>query len=352
MKTGFIVGKFAPLTTGHINFINQASTKCDKLVVLLSYDSKWLDKQCPYMKDRLTLKNRLIWLKETYHDFDHIEIDFVDESDIPEYPHGWSEYSEIVKLKLFEHFGINEPDYVFSSETSYDKGFKQYFPNTEHVLIDPYRELFPIAATMLRNDVYENWNFLPSAVRKDFVFKVCVIGTESTGKTTLVKYLAKMFATSWVEEYGRIFCEKDLYGDESLLSKDDYATIAFRHKEFENTASRTANKILFSDTNAFITGFYQYFYEGFIDTIVNRFINREKYDLIIYLDDDVKWVDDGLRLNGSEEARKETKDLLEDMLKYYEVKCVRVSGSYEERLKEAYSIVNKSMMDIRYDEQT
>jgi len=58
MSTGFLVGKFAPLTLGHINFINRSSTKCDKLVVLLSYDSKWVSEN-PEVLTRLLVKAQM-----------------------------------------------------------------------------------------------------------------------------------------------------------------------------------------------------------------------------------------------------------------------------------------------------
>lgn len=347
MKTGFAVGKFAPLTTGHINFINHASTKCDKLLVLLSYDEYWRLEQTPYMKQRLTLRNRLKWLKETYYDFDHIIIDYVDETDIPPYPHGWDGFQKLVKEKLISHFGTEQPDYVFSSETKYDAGFKKYFPNTKHLVLDEARVLFPISATKVRSDIFKNWDYLPSSVRKEFVFKVCLIGTESTGKSTLTKYLAKMFATSWVEEYGRTFCEKELYGDESLLDYKDYATIAFRHKEFEEEAAKTANRVMFSDTNAFVTGYYQYLYEGDIDTIVKGIMEREEYDLILYADNDVEWVDDGLRKNGSENDRVNTKKIFEEMLKKYDIEYKKITGTYEERLKHAYEIVKSAIGGVK-----
>jgi HTH-type transcriptional repressor of NAD biosynthesis genes len=347
MCTGFIVGKFAPLTTGHINFINQASTKCDKLLVLLSYDSRWLDKLTPYMAKKLTLKNRLRWLKETYHNFDHIIIDYVDESNIPEYPNGWKEYTRLVNEKLEKHFGEPTSDFVYSSETAYHDGFSENFPTVQHVLVDPDRDSFPISATMVRGDLFKHWDYLPSSVRKEFVYKVCVIGTESTGKTTLVKYLAKMFATSWVEEYGRKFCEQELFGDETLLEYEDYATIAFRHKEDEERSARTANRVLFSDTNAFITGFYQYMYEGEIDPIVEGMISREEYDLVLYLDNDVPWVDDGLRIHGSPELRKKTKNTLDFLIERYNIDHVRITGSYEERLNKAYNLVKNSLTKAR-----
>jgi HTH-type transcriptional repressor of NAD biosynthesis genes len=347
MTTGFIVGKFAPLTTGHINFINHASTKCDKLLVLLSYDEYWRLEQKPYMKQRLTLRNRLKWLKETYYDLDHIIIDYVDETDIPPYPHGWKEFQELVKEKLVSHFGTEKTDYVFSSEPEYDAGFNKYFPETKHLILDKERELFPMSATKVRSDVFKNWDSLPSSVRKEFVFKVCLIGTESTGKSTLTKYLAKMFATSWVEEYGRKFCEIELHGDESLLDYQDYATIAFRHKESEEDAAKTANRVMFSDTNAFVTGYYQYLYEGDIDAIVEGIIKREDYDLILYTDNDVKWFDDGLRKNGSVNERENTKKIFEDLLKKYNIEYKKISGTYEERLQKAYEIVKTTIGDVK-----
>ena len=347
MKTGFVVGKFGPLTTGHINFINQASTECDVLLVLLSYDERWRMKQTPYMANKLTLQNRLKWLKETYHNLKHIIVDYVDESEIPEYPNGWTEYTRLVEDRLEKHFGKRSADYVFSSETGYDEGFKTHFPKSEHILIDPDRENFPISATMVRGDLFKHWDFLPSAVRKEFVFKVALIGTESTGKTTLTKYLAKMFATSWVEEYGRKYCENELFGDESLLTYDDYSTIAFRHKESEEAASRTANRVLFSDTNAFITGFYQYMYEGEVSPIVSSIISSESYDLVIYLDDDVPWVDDGLRVHGTKAQRKKAKDTLEYLIERYTIDHVKVSGSYKERLNKSYKLIQNYMKGLK-----
>jgi len=349
MKTGFVVGKFAPLTTGHINFINQASTQCDTLLVLLSYDERWREKQTPYMADKLTLKNRLRWLKETYRDFDHIIVDYVDESEIPEYPNGWDAYTKLVEEKLKKHFGKNSTDYVFSSEVEYDEGFKTYFPKSEHVLIDPDRDNFPISATMVRGELFKHWDYLPSVVRKEFVYRVAIIGTESCGKTTLTKYLAKMFATSWVEEYGRKYCEEDLFGDESLLTSEDYAKIAFRRKEDEDEAARTANRVLIADTNAFVTAFYEYLYDGEVNKAVEYMIGIENYDLIIYLKDDVPWVDDGLRQHGTKELRKKASHTFIYMLEKYPSMSdyVIISGNYKERLNKAYNLIKQCMENVR-----
>src|SRR3990167_9088495 len=158
-KKGLIIGKFAPLNLGHINLINYASTLCEEVLVILSYDEKWLKTLSARDQRVLTLKNRLRWLKQVYQDISHIKIIFID----------------------VDHTNV------------------------------------PISANEIRQNLVEYWRYLPSVVRQAYVKRVCIIGVESTGKTTLTKYLAKQFNTAWVEEYGRSYCENVLCGDEFLL---------------------------------------------------------------------------------------------------------------------------------------
>lgn len=168
MKKGFIVGKFAPLTTGHVHFINEARKHCHELLVLLSFDNKWLQQQPKHFHNVLTLENRLRWLDNTFGCHQDIIVDYVDESHIQPAPHGWGEFSELVRDKIKHHFDIEHCHYTFTSEPSYDEGFKTHFPKTEHVLIDPERKRLPITATMVRNDPDTYWSYLPEAVRVDF----------------------------------------------------------------------------------------------------------------------------------------------------------------------------------------
>lgn len=348
MKTGMLVGKFAPLHNGHINFINRASTMCDKLLVILVFDQKWLNEQTPFMQSKLTFKNRLRWLKEVYSDFDHIIIDWIDETDIQPEPNGWQDFINKCKNVHEKHFGFTDPYEVYSSEIRYNDGFSKYLPDTKHVLIDPDRNRINISATKVRDDLFNNWEYLPSTVRKDFVYKVCIIGTESTGKTTLVKYLAKMFNTSWVEEYGRTIVENELFRDETLLKYEDYRKIVYRHKELEEHAARTANKLMFVDTDAVVTAFYQQLYEGNVDNVVDTFARERDYDLTIFLDNDVKWVHDGMRMHGNDDQREKTQNLLLKLIKDYDVKNLRmISGNYTKRLDDSYELIMSEMSKQR-----
>jgi len=336
---GVITGKFAPLHTGHIYAITQAATQVDKLFVLLSFDQKFVDSQPEYIQDKLTLKKRLLWLKSTFADMPHIEVIYIDETNIKPYPDGVEDWCNTVLNELFIYHGVDGVDKWFSSEPEYTWWVGKYF-RCPNVIIDSDRLNFNISATEIRENPFKHWQYLPSIVRKEFLLKVVLIGQESCAKSTLTKSLAKIFSTSWVEEYGRTYCEQDMCGDESLLSFDDYGLIASNRFYQEKQAERTANKVLFVDTNAFITQYYCELYEGSKHPLVDAYIDQEQYDIILHLDSDVPWVDDGLRINSD---RSKTSPLFEKLLDEYKIKehngYHKVGGSYKQRLDQAVEIV-------------
>jgi HTH-type transcriptional repressor of NAD biosynthesis genes len=343
-EEGLVVGKFAPLTMGHINLINKAATACRKLTVALCYDDKFLNNQSPRDKKVLTLKNRMIWLKQTFADMPHIKIVMIDETNLPVYPNGWAGYANLLR-GIYKDNVIPEGTAIFSSEIEYIKGYETNVSELTHVIVDNNRNEVPISATMVRENLYQNWHLIPSCVRQAYALKVCVIGTESSGKSTLIKAMVKLFNTSWVEEYGRNYCLTKVGGDEKLLSSIDYEKIAFAHKAEEEKALSTANKLSFIDSNAFVTEFYHRLYEGYKNTVVTSIAANEEYDLVIYMTDETTWVDDGLRVNGG--SRSETKELFEDMLEEFpnqKAKLVRISGkNIRSRHSQALKEINKLM---------
>lgn len=345
IKTGLVIGKFAPLTRGHINLINVAATMCERVIVVVSHDNRWLDKQNDRDQEVLQLKNRVRWLAQTYANIEHVDVEYIIEDDIPEYPNGWPEYTKL----LDTNYGHLQDITIFSSEIGYDALYLMYLPKFNHIVVDAERTRVPISATMIRENLMKYWEFLPSVVRKDYVRKVVIIGTESSGKTTLTKYLAKLYNTSWVEEYGRTYCEVDMVGNEELLVSSDYDKIAFRHKELEFEAERTANKIMFVDTNAFITEFYHRLYEHRPNPVVTAIAKNEHYDLVIVLAPTVKWVDDGLRINSD---RSITSELFLEMKKEFpnqfpEGRTVYIDSSdYTVRMNEAINAVETLITNI------
>ena len=346
-RIGLVTGKFAPLHTGHLHLINKAATMVDVLYVVLSYD------EFLYPGDKvLTLKNRMRWLKTCLAHLPHAVVTYVKEDGMPSYPDGWTQWAEAVQTLLRQepyNVAPHQVDKIFSSEPEYTEGFKTHWPQATHVVVDHARTMVPVSASKIRENPYKYWGYLPPIVRANYVKRVCFIGTESCGKTTLSRSLASMFNTEWVEEYGRVFCERELMMDETLLQQADYGLLAARRYELEHQATLRANRVLFVDTNAFITNFYSYLYDRTYNALVHEYEKIERYDITFIMSDDVPWVEDGLRKNTD---RKYTSQAFAKALrmagdnKFGEVHEIR--GDYEQRMSAVLSTLAKAGIKCSY----
>lgn len=339
MTRGLVFGKFAPLHNGHVNLITKAATMVDELDVVLCYDDKFQHTLSEYMRNKLSLRNRHLWLLETFKDIQNINIYYIDESNINSFPEDYILFT----TKIIDATGKSNMEYthVFTSEHNYSYYIANSFHIAKHVVIDSTRTEVPISATMIRQNIYDNWEYIPKAVQKDFVKRVAVIGVESTGKTTLVKNLSNYFNTVYVPEVGRIICEEETFSMEKYWVERDYINTAIRHKSAELATIKEANKIMFVDTNNLIT------YLSFMWNSNNKFSpilwemskkEIEDYDLVIILDIDVPWVADNLRTNGNIERRKTTHKQVISACKEICVNYEIINGSWEERFTKAIKL--------------
>ncbi|SOK58637.1 NadR transcriptional regulator / Nicotinamide-nucleotide adenylyltransferase, NadR family / Ribosylnicotinamide kinase [Yersinia phage fHe-Yen9-04] len=350
MNKGLFFGKFAPLTTGHVSAIAQAASKVDQLYVILCWDEKFQKTLTPDLQKILTLRNRLMWLKDTFKHLNHVNISYVDETGILSYPDGAYNFTELVRDELFNKFNCCEIETVFSSETEYNDYFKNHWPDSKHILIDPPREFVDISATRVRENPYTHWDFLAPAAHQHFVKKVCVIGVESTGKSTLTINLANHFSTQYVEEVGRTICEHEYHCSESMMNIEDYVYVAMEHKVKEHKYVKTANKLLFSDTNNLITLFSAECM-GKTSVVLSQMANAEEYDLVIMLDIDVPWVYDPLRTNNTSVLRESTFEHLKFLCHAHGVKYHLISGDFDNRYKTAVKLVQQ-LLEGTLDECT
>lgn len=337
-KTGVYFGRFLPPHRGHLYQMIEASTRCEKLVVVISDNANQTREICrqnglPEISYRL----RKQWISQQIQDISHIVVRVLDETDIPVYPNGWELWSQRMRQV------VGEPiDAFFVGDMEYGQTLATYFPESRVELFDPSRTRYPISATDIRENILGNWHYILGAARPFFAKKVLIAGTESCGKTTLTKCLAKLYNTSWSEEVGRYYARDYLGNDETIYTDEDFSRIAHIQYEQDYHALRTANKVCFFDTDATYTDYFSELYMGHRNELVEKYIDHKRYDLLIYLTPDVKWVADGQRLNGEEEKRRVLSKRLYDMYVSYGFggKIVVVSGSYEQRLAQAIDLVD------------
>ncbi|MEH7009572.1 multifunctional transcriptional regulator/nicotinamide-nucleotide adenylyltransferase/ribosylnicotinamide kinase NadR [Neobacillus niacini] len=336
MKVGFIGGKFLPLHLGHVYAIVHASSIVEELYVVLSH-SKIRDRElCQNTKmNYIPAQIRLRWLSQLTKDLPHVKVIAIeDDQDNDNYD--WAEGAQLIKKEIGKTI-----DYVFSSELEYNEIFKELYPKAKHKLIDPMRTHVNISATTIRSEgVFKHWEFIPEIVRPYFIKKIVVVGTESCGKSTLTKNLAKIYNTTYVEEYGRTVCE-ELGGCDGIMVKEDYQRIAYGHKMEEIKAIEKANKLVFMDTEAIVTQFYSNLYNDEHQPVLDEIAKLQDYDLWLFLEPDVKWVDDGLRVHGKEMVRDQNNQHLKILLNEHNINYKILNGDYEYRLKGAIELIEK-----------
>lgn len=336
-KVGMYGGKFLPIHMGHVYAMIRASTMVDELHVIVSYDSEYEKKLCEAngKLEHIPHTVRLRWWHQITKDMPHVKVHAVYEKQTGSFNDWERGRDDILKA-------VGKPiDTVFSSEHAYTKYFEKLYPGAEHVVIDADRTTYNVSATKLRTEgVMKNWEMLPAVVKPYFAKKVVVVGTESCGKSTLVKNLANLYNTTYVEEFGRTYYER-LGNCEAVTLPSDYPEIAFEHKYNEKKQLEKANKVLFIDTEATVTQYFANLYLGQHMPILDEVANLQDYDLWLFLEPDVKWVDDGTRSFGEQEVREKNNKLLKDLLAKAGVEYVTISGNYQERLEKAVHTVNK-----------
>ena len=251
-----------------------------------------------------------------------------------QYLDDWKNGTNNIKRQIKDNI-----DYIFGSEIGYSEMFNILYPDSKYIILDSDRKKFPISSTDIRRDgAFRHWNYIPNICKQYYNKKVVIVGTESTGKSTMVKKLALYYNTEYVEEFGRVMCEKLKTGQPT---EEYYPYIVYGQKMLEFERIQTANKILFIDTESTVTQFYSELYADKNFKLLDEISKLHEYDLIIYLSNDVKWVDDGLRIHNSKEERKKNDLRLKFLLNANKLNYRIVNDkNYNSRFKSILKIVD------------
>ena len=314
---GLVVGKFFPPHKGHIYLIKEAKKGCDHLTVLV-VDAK---------NESIPASLRAKWIRELVSD---VEVLVVEDIYAYDDSRAWAKYT----IKILGY----SPDVVFTSE-DYGDPFAQYM-GCKHVLIDKERIHVPISGTKVRSNPLKYWDYIDEPVRAYFAKRVCVVGAESTGTTTMAKALANYYKTVWVPEFGRFYSEGKMQGPVMAnWGTREFIYIAKMQNSIEYQLVKICNKILICDTDSFATSIWHQRYMGFISEDVDLLSRDREYDLYFLTDVDIPFVQDGLR-DGEHIRHNMHKKFIEELTKRGK-KFVILSGSHEKRLATAIKHCNQ-----------
>jgi HTH-type transcriptional regulator, transcriptional repressor of NAD biosynthesis genes len=328
-RVGLVVGKFSPLHHGHELVLNTALERCQR-VLALSYSNPELP--------GCGAAQRGAWLAELFPEIEHLALDeavvaalraqhpalpLLPANDAPELEH------RLFVARICSLVWGLAVDAVFTSE-HYGDGFaaelsRQFGAPVAHVLVDLERSRVPISASAIRARPELGPHFLSPVVRASFIRRVCLLGGESSGKTTLTRALAARFETSHVEEYGReLWLERG-----GALAYDDFLRIARTQLAHEEQAARSAHAVTFCDTSPLTTLFYCLDQFGRAEPELYALAERA-YDLTLLCAADFPFVQDGTRRDAAFTAEQHA--FYERELERRGVAWLLVSGPLEARL--------------------
>ena len=164
---------------------------------------------------------------------------------------------------------------------------------------------------------------------KSEIFRVALIGPESTGKTTLCIELAKHFNTCWVPEFAREY----ISALNHPYTKEDIIHCAEKQLESEEHLQSKAHKILFSDTELIVCKVWLLDAFGECPEWIERKIMENKYDLYLLTTPDLPFIPDPVRENPH--RRQYFFDWYKAELEKRKFRYEIIAGLRKDRLKKA-----------------
>ena len=328
-KVGMYGGSFNPLHMGHVNCIIQAANLCEQLYLVLSIGTN---------RGEIDYRVRYRWLYQLTKHIGNVKILVLEDDAATKQEYTtdyWQKDADQVKAQIGQRI-----DVVFCGSDYDEKSFWNVcYPESElHIFARD-----GISSTEIRKNPYEHWDWLPKVVRPYYTKKVLLMGGESTGKSTLTINLANRFNTNYIDEAGRDISERS--GTDLLMLSEDFTEILLQHKLNEIKAIENSNKVLFIDTDALVTQFYMNFLED-PNIEKNKALSDaidalNEYDLILFMEPDVAFVQDGDRSEVIKNDREKYSRQIKELIQAHGKQFISVSGTYQERYEKAVAEVEK-----------
>ena len=327
MKKGLVFGKFMPLHKGHLALIQFALRNCDHLTIILCYTNK----------EPISGRIRSAWINTELEKINNITIVSFEYDELL-LPNTSVSSREVSKLwaAAFKRLGP-ATDIVFTSE-EYGEYVAEYM-GIQHLLFDQDKKVVPVSASQLRQQPFKYWDSLPPSVQPWFVKKICLIGTESTGKSILTVKLASHFNTNYVPEMGREVVEVT-----DNCTYEDLLRIASLHAKKILGKLPEANKLLFIDTDINITASYSEFLLNKKLAVEKWIEDANRFNLYLFLEADCEYVQDGTRLSVTD--RNTLSEHHKNFFKSRGISFISIGGDWENRFTESCKIIRETFSPL------
>lgn len=168
------------------------------------------------------------------------------------------------------------------------------------------------------------------------LFRVCLIGPECTGKTTVARRLASHYSSVWIPEFAREYAERV----RRPLTADDVDPIARGQIANEDRLTPAASSLLILDTDLISTYVYGTAYYGAIPSWIEPEARRRRADLYLLTALDIEFEPDAAR--ALDEHRPAHFVAFQEALTQFGAKWELLEGVGEVRVERAVNAVERA----------
>jgi len=318
--SGMLLGKFMPPHIGHVYLANFAKNYVDELTIVVG----------SLKNEPLPGELRFQWMKTLFPDCNVVHL--TDEN--PQYPEEHPDFWQIWHDSLMSVLPC-KPDFVFCGE-DYGAPLAQTL-GAEFIPSNLGRSIIPTSATNIRENPLENWHFIPEKIRPYFLKKICLMGPESTGKTTLSQKLANAFETLAVPEYAYSLIKLN----NGEIQYQDIEKFARGQIASQDALAFHANKLLICDTDLITTHIWSEILFDKTPPWIKEEIEERPFDLYLLQDPETPWLDDVHRIQPNSQDRKDFFQKSIDILEHYQRPYHIISGNWQERFTQNKTAITK-----------
>ena len=159
-----VLGKFYPFHKGHKYLIDTAIENCEYVIVY----------SCSMPTENIGPEARYDSIKKTYKNIGSVSVIHITDV-LPQEPSEHPDFWNIWNRVVYDNLPFPQLNVIFGSE-DYITPFSEVL-GIEGVIVDKNRTKVPISGTLVRNNFYKYWNYLPFYTKigliKHFIRKIC-----------------------------------------------------------------------------------------------------------------------------------------------------------------------------------
>lgn len=330
-KHGLVIGKFMPFHKGHEYLVRFANYNCEQLTVIVD---------C-FKGQQLSPAIRAKWIKEQFPNVNVISL----EKEMPQDPIETPDFWNIWVTELKKH--VPNVDLLCAS-MEYGYQLSQEL-HCAFKPLDFERSSINISATQIKTDPFKYWDFLSDSTKEYYVKKICFIGPESTGKSTIGQKLANHFNTVYVPEYAKTV----IAGQNGDFFEQNVEDCAISQIQTEKALARISNKIMFCDSCALTTiAWCKVLFPNFqIPQSLLKIASTQKYEKTFLFYPDTTFVPDVHRQfknSSSHPFRMQMFESMRQLLLQFERPFECVHGPFEQKEQSIKESIQNKILDMPY----